>query len=203
MTLSALSAPQPDRQPRHIRRITYQSFERSDGLWDMEGELIDVKATDITLLNGKTHPAGQPIHHMQLRVTMDKQLVVHALEAAMPSHPLQGCPQALAAMQNMVGACMARGWRKAIDTHLGEIKGCTHMRELLLNMATAAFQSILSAFTTEDDQPPGFLGRCVGWDFKGPAVAEFYPKFINYERPAKTAPQSPQPQSHNKEAGKG
>lgn len=42
-----LSAPTIDRQPRHIRSVRYQSFERSDDLWDVEGELIDTKAMDV------------------------------------------------------------------------------------------------------------------------------------------------------------
>lgn len=178
-----LSPPTIDRQPRHIRSVRYQSFERSDGLWDVEGELIDTKAIDIPRMRGGTLRAGQPVHHMHIRVTVDTQLVVHAIEAVMDAHPIEGCPGALDAMQRMVGCCMAKGWRKAIDQHLGQIAGCTHMRELLMNMATATFQSITSAFRTNDDTPPAFLGECKGWDGHGPAVAEHFPKFIGYLRP--------------------
>ena len=154
-----LSAPTIDRQPRHIRSVRYQSFERSDGLWDVEGELIDTKAMDVPRLGSGIFRAGEPIHHMHIRVTVDTRLVVHAIEAAMDAHPIQGCPAALEAMQRMVGCCMAKGWRKAIEANLGKVAGCTHMRELLMNMATAAFQSI------------------------GAAVAEHFPKFIGYLRP--------------------
>ena len=141
-----LSAPTIDRQPRHIRSVRYQSFERSDGLWDVEGELIDTKAMDVPRLGSGIFRAGEPIHHMHIRVTVDTRLVVHAIEAAMDAHPIQGCPAALDAMQRMVGCCMAKGWRKAIEANLGKVAGCTHMRELLMNMATAAFQSIGAAF---------------------------------------------------------
>ena len=51
---------------------------------------------------------------MWLRVTIDRKLVVHAIEAAMDAHPLQDCPQGAPGLQGMVGACMARGWRQAI-----------------------------------------------------------------------------------------
>lgn len=176
-----LSAAPVERQARHIRRVNYQSFERSDGLWDIEGELIDTKAIDIPRMRGGTLTAGTPIHHMHIRVTIDTELTVHAIEAVMDSHPLQGCPGALAAMQRMVGCNMARGWRKAIDANLQDVVGCTHMRELLMNMATAAFQSILSAFNSAPDQPPSFLGRCTGWDTRGAAVQEFYPQFVGVE----------------------
>ena len=69
--------------------------------------------------------AGDPIHHMRIRVTVDTQLVVQAIEASLEAHPVQGCPGALAGMQRMVGCSMARGWRKAIDTQLAGIAGCT------------------------------------------------------------------------------
>ena len=93
-----LSAPTIDRQPRHIRSVRYQSFERSDGLWDVEGELIDTKAMDVPRLGSGIFRAGEPIHHMHIRVTVDTRLVVHAIEAAMDAHPIQGCPAALEAM---------------------------------------------------------------------------------------------------------
>ena len=35
------------RQTSHIRRVTYQGYEREDGLWDMEAELHDSKAHDM------------------------------------------------------------------------------------------------------------------------------------------------------------
>lgn len=177
-----LSPPVTPRQPRHIRRVHYRSFERSDGLWDIEGELIDTKAMDIPRLGKRSiYKAGTPIHHMHIRVTIDTSLVVHDIEAVMDAHPIQDCPGALDAMQKMVGCCMAQGWRKSIEQHLRGIAGCTHMRELLNNMATAAFQSITSAFISSPNTPPSYLGHCKGWDFNGTGVSEFYPEFINYK----------------------
>ena len=179
-----LSTPTVARTPQHIRQVNYRSFERADGLWDIEGELLDTKAIDQPRPNGDgVRKAGEPIHHMLIRVTVNTQLQVQAIEACMHAHPVQGCPGALDAMQRMVGCSMARGWRKAIDTHLAGVAGCTHMRELLQNMATAAFQSIVSAFSTQPDQPPAYLGRCTGWNFNGPAVAQYYPQFIGWHIP--------------------
>ncbi|WP_415077808.1 DUF2889 domain-containing protein [Polynucleobacter necessarius] len=40
------------------------------------------------------------------------------------------------------------GAQKTIDAHLGGIKGCMHLRELLTTLATAAYQSIPGAFLT-------------------------------------------------------
>ncbi|MEG2279076.1 MAG: DUF2889 domain-containing protein [Comamonas sp.] len=180
----SLSQPTIARTPQHIRQVNYRSFEREDGLWDIEGELLDTKAIDLPRPNGEgIRKAGDPIHHMLIRVTVNTQLVVQAIEACMQAHPVQGCPAALDAMQRMVGCSMARGWRKAIETNLAGITGCTHMRELLNNMATATFQSIVSAFSTTPDQPPAYLGRCTGWSFNGPAVMQYYPQFAGWHIP--------------------
>ncbi|HRM82194.1 DUF2889 domain-containing protein [Acidovorax temperans] len=186
-----LSAPVP-RKASHIRRVTYQGYEREDGLWDMEAELHDSKAHDMPSFRHQgVRLAGDPIHHMWLRVTIDRQLVVHAIEAAMDAHPLQDCPQARPALQGMVGACMARGWRQAIAQHMGGVASCTHLRELLFNMATAAFQTLPAAFGGGDpDTPPRHLGQCTGWDFEGNGVKEYFPQFYGRGE-ANTQPSTP------------
>ena len=186
-----LSAPVP-RKTSHIRRVTYQGYEREDGLWDMEAELHDSKAHDMPSFRHQgVRLAGDPIHHMWLRVTIDRKLVVHAIEAAMDAHPLQDCPQARPALQGMVGACMARGWRQAIAQHLGGVASCTHLRELLFNMATAAFQTLPAAFGGGDpDTPPRHLGQCTGWDFEGNGVKEYFPQFYGRGE-ANTQPSTP------------
>ena len=103
-----LSTPTITRTPQHIRQVNYRSFERADGLWDIEGELLDTKAIDLPRPNGEgIRKAGDPIHHMHIRVTVNTQLVVQAIEAVMDAHPVQGCPAALHAMQRMVGCSMA------------------------------------------------------------------------------------------------
>ena len=186
-----LSAPVP-RKASHIRRVTYQGYEREDGLWDMEAELHDSKAHDMPSFRHQgVRLAGDPIHHMWLRVTIDRKLVVHAIEAAMDAHPLQDCPQARPALQGMVGACMARGWRQAIAQHMGGVASCTHLREVLFNMATAAFQTLPAAFGGGDpDTPPRHLGQCTGWDFEGNGVKEYFPQFYGRGE-ANTQPSTP------------
>ena len=186
-----LSAPVP-RKASHIRRVTYQGYEREDGLWDIEAELHDSKAHDMPSFRHQgVRLAGDPIHHMWLRVTIDRQLVVHAIEAAMDAHPLQDCPQARPALQGMVGACMARGWRQAIAQHMGGVASCTHLRELLFNMATAAFQTLPAVFGGGDpDTPPRHLGQCTGWDFEGNGVKEYFPQFYGRGE-ANTQPSTP------------
>ena len=164
---------------QHTRRVTYHGYARLDGLWDIEGELIDSKPhTTRSLTDSGPRSAGAPIHHMAIRATVDAALVVQAIEVSMDAHPLHGCPQARAALQSMVGCSMARGWRRAIQDKLGGVASCTHLRELLFNMATAAFQTMPTVFASSDpDALPRHLGQCTGWDLNGAGVQEFYPQF--------------------------
>ena len=173
--------PPAPRTPQHHRRVHYHGYERTDGLRDIEGELHDSKMHDApAFLTGGIRRAGEPIHHMWLRVTVNHELVVQTIEVAMDTHPLKDCPQSEPALQALVGCSMARGWRKAIQQHLGGVASCTHLRELLFNLATAAFQTLPAAFgTVPDNEPPRHLGQCKGWAFDGNGVKEYFPQFYS------------------------
>ena len=177
-------SPPVSREPRHHRRVHYHGYERADGLWDIEGELHDSKMHDAPSIRTQSiRRAGEPIHHMWLRVTVNQALVVQAIEVAMDVYPLKDCPQSEPPLQALVGCSLARGWRKAIQQHLGGVASCTHLRELLFNLATAAFQTLPAAFgAVADDAPPRHLGQCKGWAFDGNGVKEYFPKF--YDRAA-------------------
>jgi hypothetical protein len=104
----------------------------------------------------------------------------------MDSFPHAPCPQAQAPMQRLIGESLGRGWRQTVMRHLAGVQGCTHLRELLFAMATAAFQSRSASFAPpEDGSPPMHLGQCLAWDFNGPVVARVYPMFFRWQpRPA-------------------
>jgi hypothetical protein len=165
----------------HTRRVTYQGYRREDGLWDIEGELHDSKPFEFDL-RGEGHvAAGEPIHHMLLRVSFDEDMVIRAIDVSMEAAPHGPCPQALPNMQRMVGEVLGKGWRHTIQRHLGGIEGCTHLRELLFNLATAAFQTRVGSFATPvDGRPPAHLGQCLSWDFNGPVVERLFPMFFQW-----------------------
>jgi hypothetical protein len=163
----------------HTRDIVFRGYRREDGLWDIEAELRDIKTTPFIIPGEGEWAAGQPVHGMSIRLTVDDDTVVHAIEVSMDHVPHSPCPQAAAPMQRMVGSRLTRGWRRAIEQHLGGVEGCAHLRELLFNMATAGLQTMAQhSFTSSDpEQPPPHLGKCVGWDLSGPVVRKHYPKF--------------------------
>ena len=61
-----LSQPTVARKPMHNRSIQVHSFEREDGLWDIEAELIDTKSYDFKRNDGEIRPAGFAFHHMHV-----------------------------------------------------------------------------------------------------------------------------------------
>ena len=101
-------------------------------------------------------------------------------------------------MQQMVGVTMGPGWRQAIEKTVGGTRGCTHLRELLYNMATAAYQTIpayrdklrvqAGLERINSDRPPHHVGKCIAWDFNGPVVARVYPQFVGWVPPVKPHP---------------
>lgn len=184
-----LPAPE-NRRLLHRRAVTYRGYERDDGLWDLEAELLDAKDYPITMFERGELAPGAPIHGMALRVTVDDDFVIRAIATSMDDTPLPECGAAVDPMQAMVGVTMGRGWRQAIERALGATRGCAHLRELLFNMATVAFQTIPAGKLRRhgqstppqaiNGQPPFHLGRCSTWDVDGPAVARHYPQFAGW-----------------------
>jgi hypothetical protein len=189
-----LPTPAP-RQHLHTRAVTYRGYLRGDGLWDIEGELGDTKTYGFEMSERGDMPPGSRIHGMAIRVTVDEAMTIVAISAAMDDTPYGECVRGEDPMQKMIGASMGPGWRQAIEKALGGIKGCTHLRELLFNMATAAYQTVFpyrerqrelerqraGTSTSVTDQPPYHLGRCIAWDFDGPVVARHYPQFSGWK----------------------
>ena len=64
-----------ERELRHTRRVRYEGYKRADGLWDIEAHLTDVKSHDNPMKTG-VRRAGQPIHEMWLRVTIDRHFTM-------------------------------------------------------------------------------------------------------------------------------
>jgi hypothetical protein len=121
---------------------------------------------------------------MAIRLTIDADMTVHGIEIAMPSHPYASCTGAPDAFQALVGCRIGPGWRKMIQERAGGVRGCTHLRELLMPMATVAFQTLHGWSADDgsdepgrvDDDPGRVLNGCKAWDARGEMVARFYPR---------------------------
>jgi DUF2889 family protein len=135
------------REELHFRRIDMRGFRRSDGLFEIEGRVTDRKPHDLRPASGgRQVPANEPIHDMTVRLVFDDELRVHDVETLTQAAPYSRCPEGGRALQALKGLRMVSGWSNEVRRRLGGAQSCTHLMELLIPMATAAFQS-LSAVT--------------------------------------------------------
>lgn len=189
--MSDLPVPVP-RRPVHTRRISFEGFLREDDLWDIDCTLSDTKADAIQMRERGLLPAGEPVHLLRVRLTVDDGFTIRAVQTAMINTPFNECAlPGDAPMQKLVGLTMGPGWRKKIEGAIGGVGGCTHLRELVFNAATAAFQMIPHYRATQggrkDDapaqggKPPFYMGQCMTWAFDGPVVQRLAPQF--YRKP--------------------
>ena len=169
--------PTVPREPLHRRAIEIQGYKREDGLYDIEGHLVDTKPYDFKLAAG-VRPAGVPIHGMWLRITVDRSLTIVDAAAAMDAMPyVDHCDQIVPAYRLLVGLAIRPGYQQRVKELLGGVRGCTHITELASSLATATFQTMAGQRLQAADQRPFQIGRCHALAETAPAVARYYPKW--------------------------
>ena len=177
-----LSSPAA-RQLMHTRAIECCGYEREDGLWDIEGHLVDTKTYATTARDtGRARQPGEPVHNMWLRLTIDLDLVIHAAEAATDAGPYTPCGDITPSFKTLQGLTIGAGWRKNMLELVGGIKGCTHLVELLGPLATTAFQATNRAREKHNagkpvTKKPYQINACHMYKDDSPAVEERWPQF--------------------------
>ncbi|WP_432695338.1 DUF2889 domain-containing protein [Marinobacterium sp. YM272] len=178
-----LSTP-TERSLSHTRRVTCHGFKRADGLWDIEAHMIDTKTADIELYEHENGilPAGEALHEMSIRITVDLELNILDAEAVMDNHPLRICPSIAERYTLLKGLRIEAGFTRKTKELFGGTSGCTHLLELLGPLATTAFQSVhkeradqIEANTGET--PPPVLNGCHALAEFSPAVKEHWPQY--------------------------
>ena len=178
-----LSPPAP-RKKLHNRAITVEGFEREDGLFDVEIELIDTKTYDFEI-GGRPMPAGAHLHHMRARITANLDFEIVAAEAETLAGPYGICTGGAKSFGKLVGLTVKPGFLKAVNERLGGIMGCTHIREVMQQMATVLFQTTDPARTRREEahphhgpkKPPRLLNTCFAYDSAGEVVKERFSDF--------------------------
>jgi len=174
-----LSEP-ADREPIHQRTVQCHGYRRGDGLWDIEGHIVDVKTYDFENSERGKVEAGVPVHEMRVRLTIDDDFIVHDAEAATEHAPFSVCAQAAPSMKAIRGLRIGAGWRREINQRIGGTLGCTHLRELLGPMATTAFQTIMPLrerpAAPKAGQRPALIGTCHAYAPDSPVVKRLWPE---------------------------
>lgn len=184
-----VATPSVTRRPLHRRALDVQVFARDDGLFDVEASLTDTKTHDVPLA-GTPRRAGEPIHEMQLHLTVDATLTVRAAASETLWMPYPGaCNDHGDAYARLVGLNLMKGFRQAVQERLAGTRGCTHLTELCQILPTAVIQAMAGSVidTREGDadgNPPFQLDRCHALRRDGPTVAKFYPRWHHAAAPA-------------------
>jgi hypothetical protein len=174
----ALTSPAA-RKRLHTRRVNYECFQRDDGLFDIEGRLLDVKDHDFTLLTGLRR-AGQAVHDLWARITVGRDFVIRQVEVAFDDMPYPGgCERIEPAYAKLVGASLLHDFRKALYEAMGGVRGCSHVTELLMHAPTAAIQMFagLRREIEPGEGKPFQLDRCHALETTTETVRRYYPQW--------------------------
>lgn len=136
--------PQPiARHEVHRRDIDMKVYRRDDGLFDVEAHLVDTKPFDFLRPSSPIPvPAGNALHDLWVRLTVDDGFLIQAIAAASDVTPWGICKQAEATLSVLVGERLERGWSSKVKERLRGSISCTHLMEVLIPLATTAMQGI-------------------------------------------------------------
>jgi len=174
-----LPVTEVERELTHTRRVRYEGYKRADGLWDIEAHLTDVKNHDYRLKTG-VRRAGQPVHEMWLRVTIDRGFVIRDATASSDTVPYPGgCETIAPAYKGLVGLSLIKDFRRKTRELLGGVRGCTHLTEMLAGLPTAAIQTFAGETSEEreDGSRPFQLDQCHALETSSQTVKQWYPKW--------------------------
>jgi hypothetical protein len=194
-----MSLSQPvERERLHTRSIEINGYRRSDGLYDIEAHLTDSKSFGQNSHDRGFIEPGEPVHDMWLRLTLDEQMRIAAVEAISDKTPYVMCPTAAPNFTRLVGMRIRAGFLREANHAVGGTVGCTHLRELLQQVATTAYQTINPAKARREMLAEGasdsrgsdaldkritekwgggnkMLNTCLAYDEKGPLVKRRWP----------------------------
>lgn len=179
----SLSEPKAKREPLHRRTIEIVGYKREDGLFDIEGRLLDRKDVEFPV-GGRRKAPGEPVHDMWLRITVDRELRIVDAAASTDAMPYEGeCGRIAPDYAKLVGLSIGPGYLRHVKERLGGVHGCTHLTELAASLATAAFQTFAGQGLSPPDRKPPQLDRCHALDSHGRVAARFYPKWYRGAAP--------------------
>lgn len=187
---AAIANDKVTREELHFRRIDMRGWRRSDGLFEIEGRVTDRKPHAFTSPSGtKIVPAGEPIHAMGVKLVFDADMLVHEASAFTDAAPYDDCYAAGRSLQALAGARIAGGWSGEVRRRLGGAQSCTHLMEILIPMATAAYQALTSTRSGRPDVldaggKPVKVDSCYAYASGRGVVMHRWPAFYTGAAPA-------------------
>lgn len=186
------------REPLHTRVISMSGYIRDDGLWDIEGQLVDNKHYEFENDWRGTVTPDMPVHEMWVRLTVDDDLVIQECEAATDNHPFPVCPDITPNYAKLKGVRIGPGWMREVRRVAGGNHGCTHIVEMLSQMGTTAYQTHVAKRRIKGEQAtaptdgaaknqdapkkrPMIIDTCHALSSDGPIVQETWPEWYTGE----------------------
>jgi len=162
----------------HERSISIRAYRRADHLLDVDATVTDVRMHDMRTADRGLIPAGEPLHQMSIRLTVDDAMAIVACAAAIEAGPHAICSSASDNFGRLAGLTIGRGFLKAAQEKVGGAQGCTHLRELLQQIATVVFQAATAKSADSISQSdPRVINTCHAFDSSGPVVKQRWPEF--------------------------
>ena len=171
------------REEIHHRRIDMRGFRRSDGLFEVRAHLTDRKTHDfIPPAEGRTVPAKAAVHDIGVTLVFDRDMIVREVSTSMDAFPYRTCPGGGDSLQALIGLRIGAGWNTEVRKRLPSADTCSHMKELLAPMASAAYQtmtSVLSGLLDARDSAgrPVKIGQCHAYGPSRDLVKTLWPEF--------------------------
>tara|TARA_A100001011_G_scaffold364201_1_gene414721 strand:- start:94 stop:663 length:570 start_codon:yes stop_codon:yes gene_type:complete len=183
--MKTLSEPS-ERQLLHKRTVKCFGYKRTDGLFDIEGYLKDVKNYPLSNFDRGPMKAGDPVHEMWLRLTVDLNLEIKKSEAVIVWGPYHMCGRITPNFKRLEGQTIKAGFRRRIQSLVGGTQGCTHLVELLGPIATTAFQTIYPEKNKKSKlsghkKKPQLIDSCHAWASDSEMVAQRHKDFFTGE----------------------
>jgi hypothetical protein len=171
------------REEVHHRQIDLRFYRRTDGLYEVEGWLVDRKRHPFRRqLADEDTPAGAPLHDIRVRLVIDESLVVHDATATMTVTPFDICTGAEQTLSPLKGLRIGKGWNQQVRDLLAGAACCTHIRELLGPMATTAYQGLAPLRIAQLNAPENAAQRkarvdsCYAYAAHREVVARLWPE---------------------------
>ena len=174
----------------HERKIELKAFRRDDDLWDIEAELLDTKPQDFQLA-AFHRKKNEPVHQMQLKITINEQMDIIQASAKSYQVPYPGfCEKITPNYSQLVGLNLLKNFREGVKSRLGGYLGCTHLSELtklLPTVATQGFageifpvQTALENNGRNEPKLPFHFNGCHALRTDGEAVKTYHPIWYGY-----------------------
>ncbi len=172
-----------NRKPVHDREIKCYGYEREDGLWDIEGFLIDARHYDFAYTDRGVVKSGEIYHEMGVRLTIDNDMYIKSIETFIEHAPFNICPGAMVGFQKLKGMQIRSGFKRKVTEALNGICGCTHLKELVFALSTVAFQTVLKKWHQEDvkEARKPLINTCYAFDNKKEVVKNYFPELYEGE----------------------